>query len=42
MRLNNECYTPYPNEAEVLLKDGSWIYVLGVEELLIDNKSESF
>ena len=36
--MNNEAYTAYPSEAEVLLCEGCSIHVLGVDlKLKIDN-----
>jgi len=42
MRMNTECHSAYPKEQELLLLEGARVYVLDVEEVIIDNKSESF
>ena len=42
MRLNNECYTPYPGERELLFSEGAPVYVLSVKKSIIQNKDESF
>ena len=42
-RLNNQGYTAYPEEEEVLLSDGCKVYILSVEEeFIIKNTSDSF
>jgi len=41
--MNNEAYTAYPRESEVLLKEGASAKVLAVErDFEIDNKNASF
>lgn len=43
MRLNNEAYTAYPSEGEMLMREGIKIYILGVERAVkIDNLHHSF
>ena len=41
--MNNEAYTSYPSESEILLRDGAFTYILGVEEdIVIQNDHTSF
>ena len=42
VRLNNECYSSYPSEREVLLKEGCGVWVLESDYVVINNKHESF
>ena len=43
IRLNNEAYTAYPYEAEILLEEGVETYVLAEEKnVLIDNPHPNF
>ena len=38
IRMNNEAYTSYPVEREMLLTEGCGVYVLLVEEVVIENE----
>ena len=43
IRMNNEAYTSYPSEREILLREGCKLYILSVEhDYLIKNKHTSF
>lgn len=43
IHLNNEAYTAYPSEGEVLLQEGCKVFVLGVQkDVEINNTHESF
>ena len=34
----NECYTAYPGENEIILKEGIGFAILNVEDVIIENK----
>ena len=41
--MNNEAYTAYPSEREILLMEGASMYILSVERnFLVQNIHESF
>ena len=41
--MNNEAYTSYPSEREILLREGCKVYVLGVEnDVIIDNQYTNY
>ena len=43
IRLNNEAYTAYPSESEIVLEEGILVHVLSVERnVVIDNPHTSF
>ncbi len=43
VRMNNEAYTSYPVESEILLMEGCYFYVLAVEKnVIIDNNHPDF
>lgn len=43
IRMNNESYTSYPSEREVLLREGCKVYILGIEKNIpIDNEFTSY
>ena len=42
MRLNNEAFSAYPVESEILLMEGCGVYVLGIEQVEITNEDQQF
>ena len=42
VRLNNEAFSSYPYEQEVLLSEGCEVYAVGVEDIVINNKHQDF
>ena len=42
VRLNNEAFTAYPGEGELLLCDGCPVYVLGVSQVVVGNGHADF
>jgi len=42
VRLNNEAFSSYPCEQEVLLAEGCRVYAVGVEDIVIKNKHKDF
>ena len=42
VRLNDEAFSAYPCEGEIVLMEGCIVYVVGIEELEIKNDSETF
>ena len=43
VRMNNEAYTSFPVESEILLMEGCEVYIVGVEkDVVIDNKHEGY
>ena len=41
--MNNEAYTSFPNEREVLLPEGCSVYVLGIEkDKVIENPNKGY
>ena len=42
VRLNNEAFSSYPYEQEVLLMEGCGVYAVGVEDIVINNKHQDF
>jgi hypothetical protein len=43
IRLNNEAYTSYPGEREILMRDGLIVYVMEVQpDIMIRNENEGF
>ena len=42
VRLNNEAFSAYPYEQEVLLKEGCFVYALKIDEIVIKNKHDDF
>jgi len=42
IRIGNESYSAYPNEKQILMKEGCEVYVLKVEEVKIENDDETY
>ena len=40
--MNNEAYTAYPAEREIILQEGIQVYVLGLETIIIENDHLTF
>ena len=42
VRLNNEAFSAYPCEGEILLREGVLVYILDFDQVEINNRHKSF
>ena len=42
VRMNNECYSAYPSENELVLKEGCPVQILYIMEVTVQNKDPAF